>query len=447
MKTLPPYSARSSPPSYSARPNDGEEVLAAAHTVYQTPTGSFTARCHRDNVTVTMQEQNEGIETPVYHQQGLIYGTIAHKNKAENVLLRVTLKIEGKLKLSVFGRNSASSTVKVLDESYELWTKTRDAPSCPETLEFSFMLPLTFRQGVKEFPLPPSHEISLTGFLACSYTLKVVRLIRGPLWNINKSFSIRFKYLPRRWRSSEPPTSLDRCCNRGGCMLYYETIKTSPEAWSEKIAVLRVRNSSGIAPVEVQFFIPSKQTFELADKIPFHIQLTGSEPSLQALSSHLRLKHVANNKSDIRPETFSPDFFTAPAPPASQLPPPDSNNVISLSVTLRRQVCVEVKGQVVFKNCVIGEGQVYPLPPAFESVTESENPAVSSSLSGCIEPMRFVDGAGDIKCSPEVEIGNFNAGKVKVDHFLVLQIEPIRDQFRSPFFPLQIAAPVSLVYS
>ncbi|KAE9408654.1 hypothetical protein BT96DRAFT_667104 [Gymnopus androsaceus JB14] len=442
LESLPRYSASSPPPFYSARVNEGEEVLAATRD-YQTPTGSFTARCHCGNVSVTLKEQNEDIKTPVYHQQGLVVGTIAHKS-TEN-LLQVVLKIEGKLKLNVSGQNSTSSTVKVIDESYELWGKTREAPSCPATFDFTCVLPSTFEEGAKKFPLPPSHKISLTGipglYSQCSYTLKIVMVTRGPLWNRNKSFSIHFKYLPRS-RSSEPLILSEHTSNRGGCALFYETIKTAPEVWFEKKAVLRTRPSFKLDPIEVQFFIPSGQKFGLADEIPFHIQLTGPVSSLQALYSHLRLEHV-DNDSDVPSD--SPVSFTPPASPTLSMrgPPLDSNNFISLSVTLTRQVCVEIKDQAVWKSTVIGEGRVYPLPPPFESGDSLSSGFMESDKMG------FLDGTGDIKCYPDVEIGKFNAGKVKVDDFLVLQIGPDRlsDKLRSPFFPLQIAVPISLVYS
>lgn len=90
MDSLPCYRASSPPPFYSARVSDGEEVLAATR-VYRTPSGSFTARCHCSDITVTLEEQNEDVETPVYHQQGRVFGTIAHKS-TEN-LLQVILKV------------------------------------------------------------------------------------------------------------------------------------------------------------------------------------------------------------------------------------------------------------------------------------------------------------------------------------------------------------------
>ncbi|KAF9070773.1 hypothetical protein BDP27DRAFT_1419555 [Rhodocollybia butyracea] len=307
--SLPHYSASSPPPFYSERANEGEEVLAATR-VYQTPTGSFTSRCHCGNVTVTLKEQNEDIETPSYHQQGLIFGTIVHQN-TDNFL-----QVEAKLKMTVFGHNSTSSTMKVVDESCELWSKTRENPLCPKTLDFMTALPSTFQDGDREFPLPPSHKISLIGlpglYSQCSYTLKVVVVVRGPLWNKNKSF-----------------------------------------------------------------FIPSERKYGIKDEIPFHIQLTGPASSLKALYSHLLLEHIDNGSSVV---SLSPP----PSPSLTGQPPActsKSQTFISLRVTLNRQVCVEIKDQVVWKHFGIGEGRVHPLPPPFESVVADEEPQISSSKS------------------------------------------------------------------
>ncbi|KAF9073477.1 hypothetical protein BDP27DRAFT_280109 [Rhodocollybia butyracea] len=440
LGSLPHYSASSPPPFYSERAIEGEEVLAATR-VYQTPTGSFTSRCHCGNVTVTLKEQNEDIEMPLYHQEGLIFGTIVHQN-TDN-FLQVFLKVEAKLKMTVFGHNSTSSTIKIVDESCELWSKTRENPSCPKTLDFMTALPASFQDGDREFPLPPSHKISqigLPGLISqCSYTLKVVVVVRGPLWNKNKLFSIDFQYLPRG-RPSQP--SISHSGNSPGCPLFNETIKCSPEVWFEHRSVLQTRPSSGLDPIEVQFFIPSERKYGIKDEIPFHIQLTGPASSLKALYSHLLLEHVDNGSSVV---SLSPP----PSPSLTGLPPActsKSQTFISLRVTLNRQVCVEIKDQVVWKHFAIGEGRVHPLPPPFESVVADEEHQVSSSQSSS-ETMGFLDGAGDIKCSADVKYGDFNVGKVQIKDFLVLQISPEKpsDHNRSPFLPLKIAAPVQLV--
>ncbi|KAJ3922887.1 hypothetical protein F5877DRAFT_32829 [Lentinula edodes] len=413
MESLPCYTS-SPPPFYSERVNEGEEVLAATR-VYQTPTGSFTARCHCGDLVVTVKEQNEDIEIPLYHQRGLILGTFSHKD-TEN-FLQVILKVEGKLKLSVFGKNSASVSIKLVDESYELWSKKRDGAKCPGAIDFATVLPSTFKEGNTEFPLPPSHKISLAGlpglysecalctffqclaltFMVGSYAMKV------------SIFSIPFKYWPRE-RPSMPLISYTSV--PPGCELFRQTIKTAPEVWVEKSSTLHTRPSLKLDPIEVQFFVPSERKFGLVDKIPFHVQLTGSESSLLKLYSHLLTEQSSSSSAlPVRPRVFNPD----------------SERFLSLNVTLNRQVCVDVRNQAVWRNFVIGEGRVHPLPPHFEPDRRTG----------------YLDVVGDIKCSPEVEHGSFDVGR----DFLLLQIAPVipSDNAKSPFFPLKIAIPISLV--
>ncbi|KAJ3827791.1 hypothetical protein F5880DRAFT_1535410 [Lentinula raphanica] len=157
---LPCYTSSAPPPCYSVDLNEGEEVLASTR-VYQTPTGVFTARCLSAGLTVIVKEQKEDIELPLYHQRGLISGTFTHKN-TEN-FLQVLFKVEGKLKLSVHGQNSVSTSIKILDQSYELWSKKRDGGKCPNDIDFATVLPSTFKDRDKAFSLPPSHKISLPG--------------------------------------------------------------------------------------------------------------------------------------------------------------------------------------------------------------------------------------------------------------------------------------------
>ncbi|KAJ3754470.1 hypothetical protein EV360DRAFT_17164, partial [Lentinula raphanica] len=101
---------------------------------------------------------------PTYHQRGLICGT-TYQGSVKNIL-QVSLKIEGKLKITVFGNTSQTATIKVVDESYELWSKSNPqtgASANPEEIDFSYVLPTTFRDGDRNIPMPPSHEISLSG--------------------------------------------------------------------------------------------------------------------------------------------------------------------------------------------------------------------------------------------------------------------------------------------
>ncbi|KAJ4482104.1 hypothetical protein J3R30DRAFT_2124128 [Lentinula aciculospora] len=76
-----------------------------------------------------------------------------------------------------------------------------DTCTTPQEIEFSSILPTTFRDRDRDIPIPPSHEISLAGlpglYSQCTYALKILFVNRGPLWNKTKTCTIPFKYYPR----------------------------------------------------------------------------------------------------------------------------------------------------------------------------------------------------------------------------------------------------------
>ncbi|KAJ3716873.1 hypothetical protein C8R42DRAFT_587348 [Lentinula raphanica] len=414
--SLPDYTASTPPPDYSAQVIEGEEVLAATHTPFSSSRNGTYSRswnCGTD-IRVVLRElvEDSTEEIPTYRQRGLICGTI-YQGSVKNIL-QVSLKIEGKLKFSVFGNTSQTATIKVVDESYELWSKSNPQTGVsanPEEIDFSYVLPTTFRDGDRDIPMPPSHEISLSGLpgleTQCSYALKILVVSRGPLWNKKHSFIIPFRYRPR----STPSVPL--VTNEGirpGCPIFHATIKSAPEVWFETLSILQTKPASGLQPVEVQIFLPAARTFGLADTIPFHTQLTGTATSIQKL--YTLFKNSITKSDSI-----------------------NDRNYIFFGVTITRQVCVEVKDQVVWKSYNIGRGTLFPIPPPFELAME-DNPIVN------------LDAAGEIRCQPDVDVGHFNVGgKVQVKDFMVIQIAPTKksDNARSPFFPLKIAIPISLV--
>lgn len=91
---LPDYSASAPPPGYSAQVTDGEELLAATHTPLSSRrTGSYSRSWDRGiGIRVVLHELNEdvGSQMPVYHQRGLICGTIYQENPRNT--LQVFLK-------------------------------------------------------------------------------------------------------------------------------------------------------------------------------------------------------------------------------------------------------------------------------------------------------------------------------------------------------------------
>lgn len=124
--------------------------------------------------------------------------------------------------MNAIGEKPVSTSFVFLEDTIELWAKPRrrlepgeSEVICPSDIEFAYVLPKTFRdeddEG-KEYPLPPSHEISIMGtvpglqslcksvFIKCSssvfklelgvYTAKVVIVTRGSFWMPLKTGSL-----------------------------------------------------------------------------------------------------------------------------------------------------------------------------------------------------------------------------------------------------------------
>ncbi|KAE9406220.1 hypothetical protein BT96DRAFT_267038 [Gymnopus androsaceus JB14] len=394
-----------------------------------------------------MHEQREDVDIPVYHRQGLIRGTISHSRPEETCgIVQVYLKIEGKLKMNAIGEKPVSTSFKFLDETLELWSKRRPdsatascAPEtiCPQHMDFAYVLPKTFRDpesgsvtGGNEYPLPPSHEIcmmSIPGLQSqCVYRVNVVIVTRGSSWIPLKStttFPIPFKYLPRS-RPAEPPLSHNGHDIGVDYPLFHATIKRTPELWLETNAVLQPRATTGLAPVDVQLFIPSGRTFGLADKIPFHLQLTGPAASLKALYSLLPVDQVANAGSSNNSGSL---IACSSSIPATSGPNPKSTTAsasvsgsgsISITISLSRQVYVKIKDEAVWKSVVIGQGRIHPLPPPFDSeyinLTSTQSGTTGTVEEREYDPERIenLDGAGEVECRPDIHFGHFRFWEV-----------------------------------
>lgn len=76
---------------------------------------------------------------------------------------------------------------------------------------------------------------------------------------------------------------------------------------------------------------------------------------------------------------------------------------------------VEVKEQVVWKSYIIGEGRIHPIPPPFDSEFYDGTFVPSPADADDPERIENLDGAGEIRCRSDVDIGHFEMkGKVQV---------------------------------
>ena len=141
--------------------------------------------------------------------------------------------------------------------------------------------------------------------------------------------------------------------------------------------------------------MPSGRTFGLADKIPFHLQLTVCSSSIPATSG---------------PKLKSTPVSASAAGSAS----------ISITISLSRQVYVKIKDEAVWKSVVIGQGRVHPLPPPFDSeyinLTSTQSGTTGTAEERDYDPERIenLDGAGEVECRPDIHFGHFDSGRLRV---------------------------------
>lgn len=96
-----------------------------------------------------------------------------------------------------------------------------------------------------------------------------------------------------------------------------------------------------------------------------------------------------------------------------------------------RQLAVEVHGQRTWRNTVIGEGSLEPVPPS------------SSSHNGEDEE-QHLDWEGSMKCNSSVDVGGFVAGNVQVKDFVMLSITPSQPA-KTPVLELALSVPIRIV--
>ncbi|KAI3614299.1 hypothetical protein WG66_000120 [Moniliophthora roreri] len=404
---LPEYTPSLPSPHYSADPMCGETTLASTSrsiSIHRTPTGTFTKDF--GSMAVTLEQQEETATCPSYGRNGLIAGNIMFREAGP--ILQVQLKLAGKLRLNISGCNGGSKSVKTINETFDLWSTSSSTPTCPETLPFATVLPSTFQDGDTSRPLPPSYEVTYTGvpglFAKCSYYLQILIKSRSPIWTRKKFFHLPLHYIPRK-RPHQPVLN-----GRD----FISTVKVLPEEWHQSSSVLKVRyaHKNILKPVDIYFFVPIVRVFGLSDTIPIHIQFSGPLSSLQKVYSHLILEDESLPKWEQAKRAQTSMVF---------------------SVTLRRQISIEVKGRQAYKNWVIGDGVLRPTAPPFME------PDQGLRSPGDIEEM---DWEGEMRCKEDVRVGQFNAGSIAVRDYILFSISSPSTAI--PFHAVANAVAISL---
>ncbi|KAF4617120.1 hypothetical protein D9613_005967 [Agrocybe pediades] len=409
---LPVYTPSSPSPSYTCDLAYGESRLEHTPRTRPAPTSLFIKKAGK--TTIVLNEQEDGAMTPTYGRGATISGNLFLEHSED--ILEVTLKVKGKLDATT--SEVGAQSIKTVDSSCTLWSSSTSRPqrsSCPGQLAFSVSLPTTFTHSSQSYSLPPTYHaefFSVTSlFVRSVYTLHfVITRVRHKtldLWTKTKQILIPFKYVPRT-RPNRP--ILPSPC-------FFSSVKTSPEEWYQAVTPLKTRTESASDPIYCHLFVPASRIFGLSDTIPFHVQLSGNTCTLRDLFSDIPLDRITS--------TDSYNTVASKKPPA-QKP--------LIHASILRQVTVTVRGAKSFKNSIIAEGTIWPIPPDLSTCC--------SSTSECKEG--HVDWEGELRCQSDISVGGFEAANVHVKDFITLTLTPPNPQ-TSPLLQLQITVPIRLV--
>ncbi|KAJ7108024.1 hypothetical protein C8R43DRAFT_963047 [Mycena crocata] len=389
---LPSYSPSAVVPSYSAQPGNDEQLIEQApRAKSRAATGNYIKKSGRDTVILT--EQDASAELPTYGRNAHIIGFVCVDDR--ELVSEVALKVKGKIEMSISERGTVTKTI--VDETYPLWPCQNSSSSpCPSSVPFSAILPAKFADGDVEHPLPPSYNVSYStsGGLHVNvhYTLSVVvtraRSRKLSFMSSKNSIAVRFNYAPRTRpsRPIQPPTSD-----------FLADIKTMPDEWRQVSARGSSRPKSSLGALDIHLFIPAAEVFALSDTIPFSVQLTGPVDSVREF-----------------------------------LPDPSAPSKTGISVTLMRKLTLDMYGCA--EPCWVAAGHASTLTSTPPGASSASEPAGHASL----------DWAGALQCKAGLEVASFDAGVLKVQDFIVVDIHPPAGA-KAQFSRLQLVRPVRLV--
>ncbi|KAJ7091988.1 hypothetical protein B0H15DRAFT_834928 [Mycena belliarum] len=361
----PSYSPLTPCPIYSTSPRSNE------HTLQHTPLSGHARSTEtfirtEDSITVILNGQKENTGRLTFGRGALISGSLLLES-AETVT-NTGIRLQGILEsLSL---SHGYSQLKIVDQSASLYPKEGSQMRCPSASPFSLRFPLSFKNNMIHYPLPPSCDITLPGgaFLKCTYSLVVtvnVALHRSlPFFTKEKSLALELEYRqrtrPSRPRISEPSL--------------FSTIKTCPEEWLQLSVDLTVGPDSLASDIYCDLFVPSIGVFGVTETVPFHLQLSGSIRSLRELL--LRSRAV-----------------------------PDQ----SIRVYLLRQI-VAAEAKI---RTVLGEGSLLPLPPDIDGLP-------NVSLSKYEEAVSW---EGEIQLRG-ITTPTFDVGTFRVMYLVAVELSP-----------------------
>lgn len=397
--SLPSYAAPllERTPTYTAEPQAFEQRLAL-NRLRPRPSGEFTKQSKSGTLALRLFAQDNNASLPVYGAGALIDGAVEIA-RPEGVN-SVEVKIKGTLRLKEIAEGGTVTHDLVLTRVL-LWSKDRDAAPCPTSLPFSLSLPATFNDGRDDYPLPPTHEVHLTGLPGFRATVEyhvsasmgrgLVKKAAATLFpkQQDHSVSTSFVYYPRSRPAVTVPPPMILTAHSPGVL-------DSPE-WRCFEGTIPAR-AAGVTDITTKLYIPASRVFCMSEPIPFHLSLVSSAYSLAA--------------------------FMPYGPTASLLSPSKQHTKIQLL----RQSIVDVRNSVVFGTktdiwtvLCIGNG-------AFTRGSDGPD---------------FISFRGEIRMSEDLRIPGFRAGGLSIrDSILLTMIPP--DISKSPFDELRCTVPIRL---
>ncbi|KIY68698.1 hypothetical protein CYLTODRAFT_350882 [Cylindrobasidium torrendii FP15055 ss-10] len=337
--SLPPaYEAVtvSPPPIYSPELAQGEERLQQTSQArgWQ-PSGSYIVK--RGTVTVVLNNQVNGTSLPVYSRLAMINGIVLIDS--QDTVVSVNAKLSGDFE---FTTSDAKTSIRTVSCEATLWSRDSEASACPSNVHLhSMSFPSTYTYRGEEHPLPPSFAFAPSGYppvsVKSTYSLLVtVTYTRRNLSFIPKAETVRvpLRYIPRA-RPGRPILHIPLFCG----------IKTSPEEWQQNISDIKRAPSSIQPPITINVLLPSAPIFGVCDKIPIHVQLSGSLQSLRCL--------LHGNRSTT---TTAESSFEPP------------------KVYLTRQVTIESTPHAnTSQSIIIGEGKIMSVPPTLSQIAAADD--------------------------------------------------------------------------
>ncbi|TBU27193.1 hypothetical protein BD309DRAFT_1026670 [Dichomitus squalens] len=391
--SLPAYTGRLSfqgTPAYSAEPHAYEQRLALNRPVLR-PEGSFVKQSK--NVSLRLYAQDNNASLPIYGCGAAVEGAVTLSG-VEGVTA-VEVKIEGNLHLREVGEGG-TTTYKLCLEKVTLWSKEMDSESCPSMLEFSLTLPTTFSDDKDTYPLPPTHDVHLSGvpgFTAATeykVSVSVTKSKASQLLRIgNGHVSTPFIYYPRSRPGVPLPAPMRQSFDN------FKFIET-PE-WQRWESVMKARLAGGM-DILCQLYIPASRVYSITQPIPFHVMFSSSAFSLAA--------------------------FLPYGPTATILAP----NKQFTRLRVVRKSTVDVRNEFILGT----KTDIWRVDPIGEG---------DFKHSG--DGHEWLCFNGEIRLDKDVKVGSFKAGGLSVRDFLEFTMQP-PEPSKAPFKEMRLVIPIHL---